>query len=139
MPKVKFANLVGRTLEKVERQKSRYGDSDEILFTAKGGHTVWRMYHSNDCCEHVDIEEVIGDFQDLIGTPILKSTEHANQEKPPKDAKYDDLWRWTFYDLSTIKGTVTIRWYGASNGYYGVAVDLKRIKGPGADDRDEGY
>jgi hypothetical protein len=112
--------LVGKTLESVVR------DGDEaILFVTVDG-PDYRMWHRQDCCESVCIEDVNGDLQDLVGTPILGAEELTN-EPEPKEPHDDESQTWTFYRLSTIKGTVTIRWYGSSNGYYSESVDFDEV------------
>jgi hypothetical protein len=60
----------------------------------------------------------------MLNTPILMAEEVCNGpakliEKLDKELEYIDSRTWTFYKLRTIKGSMTIRWLGASNGYYG--------------------
>lgn len=118
-----FADLIGKTLASVAVNEGQ----DEIRFVTDAGVT-YLMYHSQDCCESVYVESIVGDLQDLIGTPILKAEVSISDQNPP-DAKpetieYQDSFTWTFYKLATIKGYVDIRWYGSSNGYYGEGVDF---------------
>jgi hypothetical protein len=113
-----FDQLVGKTLSKVE-MGSNYG-GEVIVFTLENG-DVYYMGHQQDCCESVSIEEIHGDLEDLVGSPILKSTVASNDSR---QGEYGDVEEWTFYHISTIKGTVTVRWYGTSNGYYSTSVDF---------------
>ena len=118
-------DLIGKIITKIEASE------DEIIFTSKCGNT-YKMYHEQDCCENVTIEDIIGDLKDLIGTPILKADDVFSKNKNPKCTEkpeyQDESFTWTFYKLATIKGYVDIRWYGESNGYYSEAVDFILLK-----------
>ena len=118
MPEVKICELVGQTMSHVER------DGWGLTFITVSGQR-YRMYHDRDCCEQVSIEDICGELSDLVGTPILMAEERTNRNLPPKSAD-DWSWTWTFYTLATIKGYVTIRWYGESNGWYSEGVSIFR-------------
>jgi hypothetical protein len=110
--------LLGETLSDVKNNE------DEIVFYV-GGQPRFRLFHNQDCCESVTVEDVVGDLGDLVGSPILMAEEVSSQENPPGVTKdYQDSFTWTFYKIATIKGYVTIRWYGESNGYYSESVDF---------------
>lgn len=124
--KVKFTDLIDRTITKIENI-----DNERLIFHIKSPYRdheddIYEMYHSQDCCEDVRIEEITGDLDDLIGTPILKAGEEISFIDDKRDIRTldDERNEWTFYKLATIKGYVDIRWYGSSNGYYGTEVDF---------------
>jgi len=104
--------------------------SDEVIFTTVGGRT-FKMLHVQDCCEQVDINDVCGDIDDLLNSPILVAEESCSSENPDgvPVPEYQDSFTWTFYRLATISGWVTIRGYGESNGYYSEGVDFVEVKG----------
>ena len=111
--------LFGKVLTSITGQK---GDDEMILTTEDG--KKYRFYHEQDCCEAVLIEDVIGDLDDLIGSPITQAEEVTNEPEPYAG---DDSYTWTFYKFATIKGYVTVRWLGESNGYYSESVDFEEL------------
>ncbi len=121
----KLEDLRGRVLTAVKV----VGDPGrELVFTLEGGGTC-KLYHRWDCCESVGIEDVCGDLQDLIGLPLLLVEESSNRTDPPhEDHDKHGTYTWTFYRFATVKGYVTIRWYGESNGYYSESVDFEGEK-----------
>lgn len=116
-----FKSLVGKTiigycLDENKTKLTFYTDCNR----------VYELYHSQDCCESVYIEDIVGDLQDLLFTPIIVA-EESTSDKPSGSGEYsplDECVLWTFYKLATQAGWVDIRWYGSSNGYYSVAVDI---------------
>ena len=116
--------LMGQTLKRVEKTAD-----DRIEFeTAEG--KEYALCHVQDCCESVEIEDIIGDLSDLVGAPILQAEEATNRGEHPKGFVPEDepeSFTWTFYKLATIKGYVTVRWYGRSNGYYSESVDFEEL------------
>ena len=121
---MELKELIGKTLTKIENK-----DNEELIFECNDG-TKYKMFHYQDCCESVTIEDICGNLDDLIGNPILRATEDTNSKSNSEGIKkeYQDSFTWTFYNISTVKGTVTIRWYGESNGYYSESVDFEKIK-----------
>lgn len=119
----KFSELQGKTCTRVER----IGD-DRIEFDCSDGTTYALMHHQN-CCESVEIESVVGDLSDLVGTPILLA-EEAESNDTPSGVKLEyepESQTWTFYKLRSIKGSVDIRWHGTSNGYYSESVAFEKL------------
>lgn len=120
-----FESLKGLTITSIENAKK---DSDNILFKEQSGRN-FRMKYYDDCCASCSVEEIHGDINDLIGTPILLAEVVENHENPEGVTKeYQDSFTWVFYKLSTIKGSVTLRWYGESNGYYSETATFEEIK-----------
>lgn len=121
---IRFKSLEGQTLKNIEVIKK-----EQIVFTITDG-TKYTLYHSQDCCESVYIEDICGDLSDLLDSPILLAEEATNRDLLPPPKEYDyvpDSYTWTFYKLATIKGSVTIRWYGESNGYYSESVYFAKM------------
>lgn len=139
---VEFSELKGKVLSKIEKI-----DNEELIFHLETGEK-YKLYHSQDCCENVSIEDINGDLEDLIGTPILLAEEVNSEEfqknfeesfkleegeedyewnyKNEKGESKPESCTWTFYKLATKNGYVDIRWYGESNGYYSEGVDFKK-------------
>ena len=113
--------LIGKTLTSVTHNK----DSDSVHFVTEDD-KQYVMIHLRDCCEDVYLADTTGDLNDLVGAPIFTAEHRANSEDKPL-FKYDISHTWTFYELATIKGSVTLRWYGSSNGYYSECVDFMEV------------
>jgi len=114
-----FNELIGKTLTKIDIDKS----SEKINFYCSDG-AIYSMFHCQLCCESVDMHDIIGNIEDLIDSPILMAEETSDSgNKDDGETSYS----WTFYKLATIKGYVTISWYGTSNGYYSESADFVQI------------
>jgi hypothetical protein len=129
MVKMDYNNIVD-TAEGLEMMKGMTFVSvtgsvgkDEMVFeTAEGKRFVFA--HDQDCCEHVYIEDVCGDLQDLVGEPLLRAEESEGLGPVEFNEEDHESVTWTFYKFATRKGYVDVRWLGESNGYYSEGVDL---------------
>jgi hypothetical protein len=114
----KFEDLQGNIFTSIIRTddaqqlSGQYNNSDQILFTDSSG-CRYLMLYFEDCCAGVGIEDITGDLNDLLDSPILLAEEVCEDAEDGAESS-----AWTFYKLVTNKGSVTIRWYGSSNGYY---------------------
>ena len=118
-----ISELIGKTLKSINVHNS------ELIrfYTEEGDEYV--MWHEQDCCESVDIEDICGSLENLIGSPVLMAEEVISEVKPPDvERKYEpESETWTFYKIATINEYVTIRWFGQSNGYYSEYVSFDKV------------
>lgn len=126
-----FEEVIGATIKSIEHNA-------EIMHLEFVDGRHYMMYHSQDCCESVEIIDIVGDLQDLIGSPLLEAEEVSFTPKDDiPDASVvgltynvntDESVTWTFYKFGTMKGAVNIRWLGTSNGYYSEEVSFNEVK-----------
>ena len=113
-PEIK--DMVGKTFTRV------YGGVGDGEMVFENDTERYVFTHDQDCCECVDINDVVGDISDLEGVPLLMAEEVSGYVGP--EPEYADSYTYTFYKFATIRGYVDVRWLGESNGYYSESVDL---------------
>jgi hypothetical protein len=123
-----ICSMIGLTFTSVTGEKG----GREMVFTHPDGQR-FVFFHEQDCCERVEIEDICGDLSDLVGSPLTVAEERISRNNPhflaPEDRGHwyrdPESATWTYYEFATIKGSVTVRWYGISNGYYSERVSLQ--------------
>jgi hypothetical protein len=122
-----FDVLVGKTIKSV---KGLQNGSEEVRFELDNGDTLVMLYEQ-DCCASCSIDDFTGDVDDIIETPIVVAEERKSDGSGavgPNGYKEDSA-TWTFYTIRTHKGTVDIKWFGSSNGYYSESTTLYLVPG----------
>ena len=114
---VNFEELKGKIILKIE---GLYSGSEEIIIWTSDG-MRYSMFHDQNCCEHVSVEDIDGCAEDFVGYEVLMAEESSNSDD--SNNEYESC-TWTFYRLGSIKGYMTIRWLGVSNGYYSESVSV---------------
>lgn len=99
-------------------------DNEEIVFDF--GTFYYKIYHEQDCCETVVVDDICGDFNDLVGHPLTTFEERSGHYKD--DREFESV-TWTFYEFAGPKGSVNVRWCGESNGYYSESVHTTAFLG----------
>lgn len=124
---VEISDMMGKTITQIIGGE-KY--DDEIKFYTSDGY-VYTMYHDQDCCENVSVEDVTGDLQSLVGHTVVEASE-TSQENPHAS----EHGTWTFYKINTNnwRGGVCIRWNGESNGYYSENVSIRKEAYAAVDD-----
>jgi hypothetical protein len=93
---------------------------DEVYLTTDRG--IFRFYHDQDCCEIVRLEDLL-----VVGTDPRGSRIVLAEERTEDRSDSDGSETWTFYEIKTLRGDISMRWYGASNGYYSETVDIEIV------------
>ena len=113
-----ISELLGYTLSAVEHNQ----DWDYITFTRTDGVQV-KMYHKQECCEHVWVEEIHGDLQALVGYPLTTAEVYTRDGHN----QYGNNQMFTFYRIGNERHLATIRWCGESH-YYSIDVTVEVVK-----------
>lgn len=124
-PELTLKPLLGKTLA-----TCKVGNNS-VLFTTECGRQ-FEMTHIQDCCESVTVDGVIGDIDNIIGSPIISALEEISNNKPEDyeagEYSSEGSETWTKFTIKTEKGSAQIMWFGTSNGYYSESVDFYEIK-----------
>lgn len=117
----KYGEIIGKTCTYIN-------DGDDFITFSFSDGTIYQMFHEQDCCESVYLDDICGDINDLIGQPMLMAEEVDNDPPIVGHEHEVESETWTFVKMATIKGSVTFRWYGSSNGYYSERPDFRKLE-----------
>jgi hypothetical protein len=118
-----FEALRGKT---IKRFTNATVGSEDVGIECDDG-TAYRLKYYPDCCASCSLNEIVGDISDLIDTPILMAEVVVGGADVHPAPEHADSFTWAFYKLATVKGYVTLRFLGESNGYYSETVDFERV------------
>jgi hypothetical protein len=121
---VPFESLIGKTIDRIVIND----ENTQLLIQI--GDERYLMYNEYQYgCDAVDVElaDICGDLNDLIGSPLLQAEEESN-EQTLDDRQSGEVTDWTFYKLATVKGRVTLRWVGTPNVYYSERMNFARLE-----------
>jgi len=116
-----MSDCVGRTVRAVEGMH-RGSEETRVYFEDGSRLTLW---HKQDCCESVKIEDVCGEPDILVGHVLSLCEAVSSEGEPAPNRDWLDSYTWTFYKLAGPGGSVTLRWLGESNGYYSESVAVR--------------
>ena len=120
---LKGETILKIVIERVGDDPNSTHENDIITFWTNSGFK-YHMTHTQDCCESVNIDDIEGDLNDLIDSPLLQSEVATSSD----EGNCSESCTWTFYRFATIKGYVTMKWFGSSNGYYSESVEMNGYK-----------
>jgi hypothetical protein len=109
--------LRGRSVTSIEGLAK---DSTEVVINMPTGKL--RFYHEQDCCEGFWLADFEDDrnsrmrayeYDRFLGVELL-----TNKDDPAPEDEYIECYTWTYVRLKFQSGDVTLRFIGASNGYY---------------------
>lgn len=118
-----YTEFSGKTIQEIRGCKKH---SDEVTIKFTDGSCL-KFYHRQDCCETVLLEDFDVTPEDLVNANIISieeriSNSNENEIKPLNT--WDQSYTWSFYVIKTSRFTMTMRWYGESNGWYSETVTI---------------
>lgn len=123
--RVDLNSIEGKRIVAIEEAK------EYITFFTECG-MVFSIYHEEECCETVYLADVCGHIPDLIDQKIsieeVSSDIDQVNELDTGERRAEE--QWTFYKINSLKCSVTLRFYGKSNGYYGMRVEFYQLWPP---------
>ena len=122
MSDVNFFELKDKTIKEINGLKK--GGREVYIRTNDG---TYKLYHQQDCCEHVRVVKVIGNVNELIGEVIFAEEDAGANEPDWYNESFNDSHTWTKYVLKTENTSLEFWYLGESNGYYCESVSIKKI------------
>ena len=122
MSDVNFFELKGKTIKEINGLKK--GGREVYIRTNDG---TYKLYHQQDCCEHVRVVKVIGNVNELIGEVIFAEEDAGANEPDWYNESFNDSHTWTKYVLKTENTSLEFWYLGESNGYYSENISIEKI------------